>query len=163
MTAIHHLSSGSGQRASASLFRPALPLLLPLLMLWAGLSGCGLKLPPSPPNQSPPPAVTDLSYGFDGDGIFLVWTYPKPTAKEQATVVGFKVFRARIPAAEADCKTCQPRFVQIGEMLAFRRTPGSRVRFPDALEPGTKTLYKVVTYSSEGVNAKDSNRVEVTP
>jgi len=132
-------------------------------LLAATGSGCGRKMLPIQPGALPPPAVVDLSYEVRGSAVILTWSVPEfDPAKESATT-GFKVLRARQTTEEAECRTCPPRFQVIGDITASARSPGSRMRFRDALEPGLRHSYKLQAYAADGVAVKDSNAVSLTP
>lgn len=126
----------------------------------AAASGCGRKLPPAPPGAKAPAAVQDLAATLEGAAVTLLWTHAAAPAEGESQTAGYKVFRARRDAAEADCTDCPAPFKLIGELSARRMTPGSRVRFRDEIEPGYRYRYKVVAISAEGAPAADSNVVE---
>ncbi len=125
-------------------------------------NGCGRKLPPIQPGALPPPAVADLTHEVRGSEIFLFWSLPAFHPAKESAAVGFKVLRARQTAGEAECRTCPPAFQLVADITASGRSPGSRMRFRDVLEPGFKYSYKLKAYTSDGVAGKDSLLVAVT-
>lgn len=133
------------------------------LLLAATGSGCGRKLLPIQPGSLPPPAVVDLACEVRDGAVLLSWSVPKFDPAKESAPAGFKVLRARETAEEAECRTCPPRFQVIGDITAPARSPGSRMRFRDALEAGFKHSYKLQTYAADGVAVKDSSAVSVTP
>ena len=126
-------------------------------------SGCGRKLLPIQPGALPPPAVVDLAGEVRGSAVILTWSVPEFDPAKESAASGFKVLRARLTAEEAECRTCPPRFQVIGDITAAARSPGSRMRFRDALEPGLRHSYKLQAYAADGVAVKDSNTVPLIP
>jgi hypothetical protein len=134
-------------------------VILLTLVAAGALSGCGRKLPPSPPDQLPTAAVGDLTHEIKDGRITLAWSVTGHAEKKQGRVAGFKIFRARQDAAEAECGTCPVRYKLIGDLPSRSKAAGSRMQFGEPLEAGFKHFYKVVAYSEKNVSAKDSNVV----
>ena len=135
-------------------------ILIPVLL--AGmLFGCGRKLPPSPPSKYMPPIVADLAFKIEENRVTLSWTVPPLENKDQPACAGFRVFRARQAAAEADCSSCKLDFRQIGDVTAKGKKPGSPLHFSETLLPGNKYFYKLVAYDAKGYDGKDSKSIEV--
>lgn len=134
-------------------------VILLTLVAAGALSGCGRKLPPSPPDQLPTAAVADLTHEVRDGRITLAWSMPGPVEKKLGRVAGFKIFRARQDAAEAECSTCPVRYRLIGDLPSRSKAAGSRLEFSEPLEAGFKHFYKVAAYSEKNVRAKDSNVV----
>jgi hypothetical protein len=131
-------------------------------VLLAGmLSGCGRKLPPSPPAKFMPPVVTDLAFQLEENRVTLNWTVPQIQDKDQPPPAGFRVFRARQVAAEEGCSSCKPDFRQTGDVTSKGKKPGSPLHFSETLLPGYKYVYKVVAYDAKGFEGKDSKSIEV--
>jgi hypothetical protein len=125
------------------------------------LAACGRKLPPSPPVHDVPPAVTDLSYRLEGDYVTLRWTVPSPGAKGMRPVAGFKVERAKVPAAQAECAGCPLDFRAIGELRAPGRAAVGRLQFAETIEPGFRYVYRVRTYDEKRLDGSPSKPVSL--
>lgn len=123
------------------------------------LSGCGRKLPPSPSAYHQPPAVTDLAYRLEGDFVTLSWTVPPPGAKAMRPVAGFRVERADLPAAQAECAACPLDFRTIGEVRAPGRIAGGRLRFSETILPGFRYSYRVTAYDEKRLYGRPSDPV----
>jgi hypothetical protein len=135
-------------------------VILVSVLLAGMLSGCGRKLPPSPPSQYMPPVVADLSFRLEENQVTLSWTVPPPQIKEQPAPAGFRIFRARQVAAEADCSSCKLDFRQTGDVTSKGNKPGHALNFSETLLPGYKYVYKVVAYDAKGFDGKDSKSIE---
>lgn len=131
------------------------------LLLVSHGGGCGRKLAPIQPGVLPPPTVADLTHEVRADEILLFWSLPAFNPAKESAAAGFKVLRARQTAAEAECRTCPPAFQLVADIAAAGRSPGSRMRFRDVLEPGFKHSYKLISYSSDGLAGKASAPVAV--
>lgn len=126
---------------------PARVLLWALVVLTVvAASGCGRKLPPQPPAHDKAPAVADLAYRLEGDYLTLTWTVPSPGAKGMRPVTGFRVERAELPAAQAECAACPLDFRTIGEVRTPGRIAGGQVRFSETIAPGFRYVYRVFSY-----------------
>jgi len=135
--------------------------ILVFVLLAGMLCGCGRKLPPSPPAQSMPPVVTDLSFRLDENRVTLSWTVPPLQDQEQPSPAGFRIFRARQMSSEAGCSSCKLDFRQTGDVTSRGKTPGSPLDFSETLLPGYQYVYKVVAYDAKGFDGKDSKSIDV--
>jgi len=124
------------------------------------LSGCGRKLPPSPPAKFMPPVVTDLAFRLEENRVTLNWTVPQLQDKDQPPPAGFRVFRARQVSAEEGCSSCKLDFRQTGDVTSKGKEPGSPLNFSETLQPGYKYVYKVVAYDAKGFDGKDSKSIQ---
>ncbi len=121
--------------------------------------GCGVKAPPFPPQQIPPPAVTDLKSDIQGDIISLDWTI-LPAEKKTPAVRGFRVYRSKTLRSKPACLTCPVTFEQVADLpVMAENTASGKMNWSERLEKGFRYVYKVTGYSENGVSAKDSNAV----
>jgi predicted small lipoprotein YifL len=125
-------------------------------------AGCGRKLPPSPPAHDASPPVSDLAYRLEGDYVTLSWTVPSTGVKGMRPVAGFRVQRAVLPAAQAECADCPLDFLTIGEVGVPGRTAGGRVRFSETIAPGFRYVYRVTTYDERRLDGQPSPPVSLT-
>jgi predicted small lipoprotein YifL len=137
-------------------------VLIAALWSMSALAGCGRKLPPSPPAHDTPPAVTDLAYRLEGDYVTLTWTVPAPGARGMRPIVGFRVERAVLPAADADCANCPLDFRPIGELRAPGRISDGRLRFSETITPGLRYIYRVTAFDERRLDANPSKPVSLT-
>ena len=128
------------------------------------LSGCGKKAPPKPSRQEKPSIVDDLSYSLDGDKLKLTWTIPEVKTKVNSGLGGFYVFRSKKSVSESDCKNCLKIFKRVADIsLEHMRNSGKDIiKYAEVLEKGYRYIYKVVSYTNNGVTGKDSNMVDFT-
>jgi predicted small lipoprotein YifL len=133
-----------------------------LILLAAVLAGCGRKMPPIAPGAYPPPAVKQVSFERQQDRLTLFWTRPLARSEKESPAVGFRVLRARQTASEAECRTCRLRYETAGEVRAAAQDLSERIQFEDRLEPGYDYYYKVISFSADGLESKESASVHPT-
>ena len=135
--------------------------LVGLSFLWVG---CGAKGPPRPPELRSPPAVKDLSYTIQNQSVALSWTVQGADDRSASSPAGYKVFRSKLSAEEANCEKCPIQFAEIGDIpIQIKRSEkpeSTRMRFTEVLEPGYRYIYKVILYDQDGQGGKDSNTVK---
>ncbi|MBW1842341.1 MAG: hypothetical protein JRI75_11210 [Deltaproteobacteria bacterium] len=127
-------------------------------------SGCGIKAPPVPPRQVPPPAVNDLTESIVGDLLELTWTYSMDKKNENSGVSGFIVYRSRQKLSDPVCEDCPITFeraqdIPIGVGDAEQVIKGV-MTYNEILEKGFRYRYKITVYTDKGVAGSDSNIVD---
>lgn len=133
-----------------------------LIMSW--LAACGVKAPPVPPLQVPPPAVSDLYFRIENGWARLNWSMPKAELEEkQPQIANFLVYRSKT-ALEKPCEGCPLMFQNIG-LVSPHNTTESAVRdtevgYADKLSKGYRYVYKVVGVTVNNVRSADSNLIE---
>ncbi len=157
---LHGGSAGKGLWKNAVLAR----LVITLAALGLLLAACGVKGPPVPPRQLPPPAVTDLSYRIENGWARLTWSQPKAAlAKGSPEIVGFVVYRSKTSLKDP-CKGCPLMFQRIARVSPYTTTESKRrdttIGYADKLEKGYRYVYKVVSVTANNVGSEDSNLVE---
>lgn len=125
------------------------------------LCGCGRKLPPAPPAHDKPPAVVDLAHRLEGDYLTLTWTVPPAGAKGLRPVAGFRVERADLTAAQAECAACPLDFRTVGEVRTPGRLAGGQVRFSETIAPGFRYVYRVTAYDERRLAGDPSASVSL--
>lgn len=127
------------------------------------LPGCGKKGPPAVPRQEQPPAVDDLRFSLNKDILTLTWTIPKGTEKLKSTPEGFIVYRSKRPLSDSDCKNCPKLFMQIADIPIERKDSKAlskeNVRYNETMKKGFIYTYKVVFYTKNGAQSRDSNYI----
>jgi hypothetical protein len=81
-------------------------------IFWAVLvlAACGVKGPPTPSGNPPPPAVKELSYHIDGTSVALEWRLTEELAIKEAGKAAFLIYQARSFLNQPDCEVCPPVF-----------------------------------------------------
>lgn len=138
-------------------------LLILVTMVFSGISGCGYKTMPVPPEEVVPKAVTDLRYELDRNGVTLKWTYPRQTLRgdELTGIVSFKLFRAVVPV-DTYCDTCpipfgEPIMVEGGGVV--QAAPKTAEYKTTLLRPGHLYFFKVRSAAGWWADSGDSNIV----
>jgi len=134
-----------------------------LALLLTGLTGCGYKTMPVPPQEIVPTPVTDLRYELNEMGVTLYWTYPGETIKgEKLTDISlFNLYRAVVPA-DAYCDTCPIPFrepIQIPGGAVTADRPKTATYNATLLRPGHLFFFKVRSKSGWWAESADSNIV----
>jgi len=139
-----------------------MPLLLGLALL-TGLSGCGKKTRPVPPDTVLPAPITDLSYHLDEKGVALTWSYPRRTVQGDRLpyrIEKFELLRAVIPAKDY-CADCPIPFGPPIEIIAESSDKG-RVSYQELLlRPNHRYVYRVRSKAGWFVSSDASNTVSV--
>lgn len=135
-------------------------LLTLLVLIIAGLAGCGYKTMPVPPSDIIPGPITDLRYELHEGGATLNWTYPAKTVKGDrlGEITSFKVYRAVVPA-DGYCETCpipfgEPVMIEGGAITDKARTASYRAML---LRPGHIYFFKIRSSSGWWAESEDSN------
>ena len=139
-------------------------LLVILPVIFVGLqAGCGKKTPPVPPRRYRPPAVTDLSYQFDGQALTLSWSIPETRDGDAAAPVGCFVYKAEQPLVNTDCPDCSEPFSPVADLQIQKDASGSiltrSMTYTDMLTQGFMYTYKIACYARDGGLGADSNIV----
>jgi hypothetical protein len=119
-------------------------------------------MPPIAPGAYPPPVVKNLMFELKEDQLTLFWPAPAVRSEKESPAVGFKVLRARQTASEAECRTCRLRYQVAGEVRLAGQDPSARLQFQDRLEPGYKYRYKIISYSVDGLESRESDSLDPT-
>lgn len=142
-------------------FVHALGLLV--LLIVSGITGCGYKTMPVPPEEIVPKAIADLRYELDERGVTLKWTYPEKTVKGDNLneITSFKMFRAVVPADQY-CENCpipfiEPILIEGGAVVAGKQKTG--VYSTTLLRPGHLYFFKIRSKSGWWAESADSNIV----
>jgi hypothetical protein len=77
-------------------------------------------------------------------------------------VAGFRVERAELPAAQAECAACPLNFRTIAELRTPGRIAGGQVRFSETIAPGFRYLYRVVSFDERRLAGDPSPPVSLT-
>jgi hypothetical protein len=133
------------------------------LALLAGLSGCGKKTRPVPPDTVLPAPITDLAAYLDEKGVTLSWSYPRRTVEGDRLpyrIEKFELLRAVIPTQDY-CADCPIPFGPPIEITAQSSDQG-RVAYQETLlRPDHRYVYRVRSKAGWFVSSDDSNTVSV--
>jgi len=123
-------------------------------LLMSGVSGCGVKGPPTAPGYTKPPIVRDLKYQVTENRLTLTWSIPSGTNSSKV-VASANVYRLKQPLDNTPCPDCPKAFRMIKKIPA--RSNG--MQFSDSLEKGFGYYYKIVLSDSGDRGGEDSNVV----
>ena len=134
-----------------------------LLLAVSGLTGCGYKTMPVPPEEIVPQPVTDLRYELNEKGVTLYWTFPAQTVRGEALsdITSFDLYRAVVPA-DSYCDTCP---IPFGEAITLTGgaisagTPKQKTYSSTLLRPGHLYFFKVRSKAGWWAVSEDSNTV----
>lgn len=134
-----------------------------LLLLVTGLTGCGYKTMPVPPEEIVPQPVTDLRYELNEKGVTLYWTFPAQTVRgEKLTdISSFDLYRAVVPA-DSYCDTCPIPFgepINLPGGAISAGTPKQKTYSSTLLRPGHLYFFKVRSKAGWWAVSADSNIV----
>jgi predicted small lipoprotein YifL len=132
-------------------------MVLILTLMVFGVSGCGIKGSPVPPDYAAPPSINDLEYRLTGNQVVLAWTIPPKGATDNYSVVGAKVFRLKQPLKNLPCQDCPQTFSMIRKVPARSES----MQFQDTIDNGFGYYYKIVLYDNGNHNGEESNVVYV--
>ena len=137
--------------------------LLGATVLLFGLSGCGYKNKPIPPQQVVPRAITDLRYQLNDKGVTLSWSYPieTVTGRDVTEISSFKVYRAVVPA-DKYCPSCPVpwgRPVDIAGGAVPDEGKKTATYESSLLRPGNMYFFKVRSTAGWWAESADSNIV----
>lgn len=133
------------------------------------LSGCGKKGALVPPEALAPAPVTNLALA-QKDGRFQVrWSAPsrQEGGASLKDLAGFLLFRRVVLPPNEDCEECataygQPLKIDIEYPQAAKRSGNFWIYDDRDLTVGKLYQYKVRSFTTTGVQSKDSNRVRRT-
>jgi hypothetical protein len=124
-------------------------------LLIGTLVGCGVKGPPVPRQQAPPPAVNDLTCRVDGRTATLFWRLSGPVDRKSAGKTTFVVFHSRTDLDEEACENCPQVFERVAT-VPYTDKEDDRFSFDVLLDPGYRYAIKV-HLEADGVAGPDSN------
>lgn len=132
-----------------------------LFLLMVGVTGCGYKTMPVPPDQIVPQSITDLRYELNEKGVNLYWTFPMQTVQgEKLTdISSFDLYRA-VVAADSYCDTCPIPFgepIRIAGGGISKGTPKQKTYSSTLLRPGHLYFFKVRSKAGWWAESADSN------
>jgi hypothetical protein len=134
-----------------------------LLVALIGVSGCGKKTRPVPPDTVLPAPITDLSYELDEKGVTLNWSYPRQTVQGDRLpyrIEKFELLRAVIPIKDY-CPECPIPFGPPIEIKAESSDKGKVFYEETLLRPNHRYVYRVRSKAGWFVSSDDSNTVSV--
>ena len=136
-------------------------LIVLLTLVVNGITGCGYKTIPVPPEEIVPQGIADLRYELDERGVTLNWTYPSETIKgeELTAIETFKLFRAVVPA-DKYCDTCpipfgEPVLLEGGAVVTEKPRTGEYKA--TLLRPGHLYFFKIRSAAGWWAESADSN------
>jgi hypothetical protein len=133
---------------------------LTLLLLAAGLAGCGKKGPIRPLRQPIPGTPEEFTLRQQGDRMLLVWTLPQQN--EDGTpltdLAGFRIYRGTFEAGD-DCPECleTPRLwllVDLEYLRAVQRVDDRFFAADPGLQPGLGYQYRIIPFNRWGQDGK---------
>ncbi|MCI5221332.1 MAG: hypothetical protein D3924_01275, partial [Candidatus Electrothrix sp. AR4] len=137
------------------------------LFLMTGLSGCGYKGMPVPPQALIPESINDLRYELTDQGVILHWSYPTRTVSgENITEIdSFLLYRAEVPTG-AYCATCPVPFAKPIKLPGgtISEQEGSKTDNYEVtpLRPAHKYFFKIRSRTGWLTPSGDSNQVTFT-
>ncbi len=133
-----------------------------LLLLSVFLWYCGIKAPPKPPRQKPPPAVNDLQFTISNNAIDLRWTVPHRDRQKFSPPAAFIVYRSKIALVDGNCGNCPLDFQPAAKLsVAKARAKDSQMAYADKLEKGYQYVFKVICVSDQGRKSADSSLIKL--
>lgn len=136
-------------------------LIILLALVVSGITGCGYKTMPVPPEEIVPKGITDLRYELDEHGVTLNWTYPSETIKGDALtdIESFKLYRAVVPT-DKYCDTCplpfgEPVLLEGGAVVPDKPKVGEYKA--TLLRPGHLYFFKIRSATGWWAESGDSN------
>jgi len=133
------------------------------LVVLIGISGCGKKTRPVPPDTVLPAPISDLSYQLDEKGVTLNWSYPRATVQGDRLpyrIEKFELLRAVIPTKDY-CADCPVPFGPPIEIEAESSDKGKVSYEETLLRPNHRYVYRVRSKAGWFVSSDDSNTVSV--
>ncbi len=134
-----------------------------LVLVVSGITGCGYKTLPVPPEEIVPKAIADLRYELNERGVTLNWTYPEETLRGEtlSDITSFKLYRAVVPA-DKYCENCpipfsEPIMVEGGAVAVGKPKTGAYTA--TLLRPGHLYFFKVRSRAGWWAESADSNIV----
>jgi hypothetical protein len=132
-------------------------MVLILILMVVGVSGCGIKGAPVPPVYAKPPVVSDLNYQMDGNQLNLTWSVPAVQATGSHAIAGAKVFRLKQSLKNPPCTDCPRTFTLLRKIPARSGT----MQFQDTIDEAFDYYYKIVLYDTENQDGQASHIVHV--
>lgn len=128
---------------------------LVIMAVITGVSACGKKGPPLPPERNTPAGNIDLRVEVDGDRVTLRWRPIHSTA----VVAGYDIFRASYPLSGPSCPACHQQFHKIDSLTVASGTGADtrEITFSQQVPPGFRYTYKVRPFDRNGGLGADSD------
>ncbi|TGU75032.1 fibronectin type III domain-containing protein [Geomonas terrae] len=150
--------------------------LLPAVAVAASLAilaGCGKKGTLVPPEALVPAPIASLAVAQKGGELQVSWSGPgkQEGGGKLENLAGFLLFRRNVLPPGEDCEECPGAYSQLAKVdlelpERVRRAGGLWIYDDFDLQKGRTYQYKVRSYSKDGAQSKDSNKVRrsaVTP
>jgi len=130
-------------------------------LIWlSGISACGKKDDPMPPDVKPPEAVRNLAARKAGEAIRLTWAMDGGEA-----VKDIRIQRSELETLRGDCPECPRDYKEIASFLAGDPKlvrEGREIRFDDdQVKAGRLYTYRVVVCDLRGVCSEPSDPAEL--
>jgi len=130
-------------------------------LIWlTGLSACGKKDDPMPPDVKMPDAVGNLTAKKAGEAIRLTWDMD-----ESRAVKDVRIQRSGLETLRGDCPECPRDYKEIAALLAEDPKlvrEGREVRFDDyQVKAGWLYTYRVVVCDFRGLCSEPSEPAEL--
>ena len=152
---MHHFSL----KRHALLFFVSFILFFPLL-------GCGKKASPRAPGVAPLPPIDNLKSTTRGEVLWLSWSIPEKLEDKISEVVGFVIYRAKMPVSDSPCENCPLDFQELTRIPVDGTFPLGLEKaifsYEDILEQNHRYVYKVTSLVENGQESLDSNYVTVS-
>lgn len=149
------------------MIRPWAMRMAVIVGLVLGILACGKKMPPRPPLEVVPQAVTELSTRLTEKAIVLTWKAPtkRKDGSPLACFSGFRVLRASYALAE-DCPGCPVRYTEVFNVTwpGVRKGPAGEklIEFSDAnIAYGHKYVYTVQAVDDDGRIGEEARPVTI--
>lgn len=130
------------------------------------LAGCGKRGALIPPEALVPAPISNLALAQKGGEIQVSWSAPgrQEGGAPLKDLAGFLLFRRNVLPPGEDCEECPNAYTQLTRVdLEFpqgvRRARGLWIYDDRDLRLGRTYQYKVRSFSTEGAQSKDSNKV----
>lgn len=132
-------------------------------------AGCGKRGALVPPEALAPAPVTDLALAQKGGRFQVSWS--APTRQEGGAplrdLAGFLLFRRMLLPPAEDCEECPGAYAELSRIdldyLRGVRRLGNLFLFDDSdLKPGKSYQYKLRSFTTDGTQSRDSNKVRHT-
>lgn len=137
------------------------------------LAGCGKKGPLVPPEALVPAPIASLAVAQKGGELQVSWSGPgkQEGGGKLENLAGFLLFRRDVLPPGEDCEECPGAYSQLAKVdlelpEKVRRAGGLWIYDDFELQKGRTYQYKVRSFSKDGAQSKDSNKVRraaVTP
>ncbi len=135
-------------------------------ILFFPLPGCGKKAPPRAPGGAPLPPIDNLKSTTRGEILWLSWSIPEKMESKVSEVVGFVIYRSKMPVSELSCENCPVAFQELARVPVEERFARGLEKaifsYEDVLEKNHRYVYKITSLMERGRESLGSNLVTVT-